>query len=93
MDFIPEIDLTKDEHELISTLRNESFPEHQVPRSYYKQMPNYRCLKFEGEVLIGYMGLDYRVIGVDGGACSILGIIDICIKKEEIVIILQYCVL
>lgn len=83
MKIIPEIDLTAEEHDLISELRNDSFPEHQVPRSYYKQLPHYRCVEYEREVLVGYMGLDYRAVGVGGSNFKVLGVIDFCIKKEH----------
>jgi len=80
---IPEIDLTQDEDDSIVALRNDSFPDFQVPRSYYKQLPHYRCLEYEGRKLVGYMGLDYRVFGVGGISCSVLGVIDFCIRRER----------
>lgn len=83
MKIIPEIELTEKEHESISALRNDSFPEHQVPRSYYKQLPHYRCLEYDGDMLIGYMGLDYRAIGVNGRSFYVLGGIDLCIQRER----------
>lgn len=83
MKVIPEIDLNQDEQDLILALRNRSFPDHQVPRSYYKQLPHYRCLKYKGDILVGYMGLDYRVIGVGDTHYNILAVIDFCIQEEH----------
>lgn len=82
MNIIPEIDITREQHDLIRVLRNDSFPEYQAPRSYYKQLPHYRYLKYAGDVLVGYMGLDYRVIGIDGAVYNTLGVVEICVKKE-----------
>ncbi|MCC4219269.1 GNAT family N-acetyltransferase, partial [Vibrio parahaemolyticus] len=44
MDIYPEIELSKEQHNSIEVLRNKSFPEHQVTRSYYKQLPHMRAL-------------------------------------------------
>lgn len=64
MDIYPEIELSKEQHNSIEVLRNKSFPEHQVTRSYYKQLPHMRALKYRDDQLVGYMGLDYRVVSV-----------------------------
>ncbi len=67
----------------ILNLLMESFPEaYQQDRIYYKQMPHFRYLAFEKEALIGQVGLDYRVMNLNGVPIKVLGIIDICIKKE-----------
>ena len=44
MEIISEIEVSKQQHQAITTLRNRSFPEHQVQRSYYKQLPHMRAL-------------------------------------------------
>ncbi|MFL0953523.1 GNAT family N-acetyltransferase, partial [Vibrio parahaemolyticus] len=62
MDIYPEIELSKKQHNSIEVLRNKSFPGHQVTRSYYKQLPHMRALKYREDQLVGYMGLDYRVV-------------------------------
>ncbi len=62
MNIVNEIDLTKAQQKAIETLRNQSFPDHQVERSYFKQLPHMRALQYEENQLIGYLGLDYRMI-------------------------------
>ena len=37
---------------------------------------------FDNDILIGQVGLDYRVMNLNGINIKVLGIIDICIKKE-----------
>lgn len=74
-----DIKLEKD----ILNLLIESFPDaYQKDRIYYKQMPHFRYLAFDEEALIGQVGLDYRAMNLNGIAIKVLGIIDICIKKE-----------
>lgn len=77
-----EIDVSRQEHETITRLRNAAFPEHQVARSYYKQLPHMRVTKYRDDTLVGYMGLDYRVINVAETPLKILGIIDFCIDAK-----------
>ena len=83
LQFINEIDMDKSTHELIKDLRNASFPDHTSDNSYYKQLPHIRCLQYnEDEQLVGYMGLDYRVVGVGDEHYKILGIIDFCVSEN-----------
>lgn len=82
MDIIPEINLSDLQHEAIQKLRNKSFPDHQVERSYFKQLPHMRAMEFKNEQLVGYMGLDYRVVGAGESAFKVLGVIDICVDES-----------
>lgn len=63
-------------------LRNNSFPDDQASRSYLKQLPHMRALKYRDGELIGYFGLDYRAIGVADSSFKVLGIIDFCVDKS-----------
>ncbi|MFM2642551.1 GNAT family N-acetyltransferase [Vibrio chagasii] len=82
MEIISEIEVSKEQHQAITTLRNSSFPEHQVQRSYYKQLPHMRALQHHEGQLVGYLGLDYRMINVGGHAFKVLGVIDFCIAED-----------
>ncbi|CAM2860982.1 Acetyltransferase [Vibrio rarus] len=82
MDIVYEIDVTEDQHKSIGILRSHSFPEHQVERSYYKQLPHMRALQYKGDTLVGYLGLDHRVINVGGEVYRVLGVIDFCIAEQ-----------
>ena len=73
LNILAEIDLDSCTHFVIQELRNSSFPDHQVERSYFKQLPHYRALQYENDKLIGYMGLDYRIIGVADTVYKIFG--------------------
>lgn len=82
MEIISEIEVSKEQHQAITTLRNSAFPEYQVQRSYYKQLPHMRALKHHEGQLVGYLGLDYRMINVGGHAFKVLGVIDFCIAED-----------
>ncbi|ORT48799.1 acetyltransferase [Vibrio sp. qd031] len=83
MEIIQEIDVCERHHKAIETLRNQAFPEHRVNRSYFKQLPHMRALHFKNEHLVGYLGLDYRVIKVGEEVHKVLGVIDFCVGKEH----------
>jgi ribosomal protein S18 acetylase RimI-like enzyme len=80
---INEYDIDIELEKKILNLLIESFPEvYPKDRIYYKQMPHFRYLAFDKATLIGQVGLDYRVMNLNGIVIKVLGIIDICIKKE-----------
>lgn len=83
MEVVAEIDLTEHTQVSIQRLRNGCFPEHKVGRSYYKQLPHYRMLKYSNGQLIGHMGLDYRVINAGETVYKTLGVIDFCVRKAD----------
>ncbi|WP_371826106.1 GNAT family N-acetyltransferase [Photobacterium sp. GJ3] len=78
----PEIDIDQATHAAIQQLRNESFPKHQVARSYYKQCPHLRLLAYDGDTLTGHLGLDYRRIRVGDSVLKVLGVIDFCVREQ-----------
>ena len=81
MDIYSEIDLSTKQHREIQTLRNKSFPEHQVDRSYYEQLPHMRGLKYLDGTLVGHMGLDFRVVSVGEEVYKVLGVVDFCVDR------------
>lgn len=83
MQIIHEINLDKNTEKLITELRNNCFPDFTIDRSYYKQLPHIRCLQFDEAELIGYMGLDFRVISVGETPIKVLGVIDFCVSNAS----------
>ncbi|WP_456271928.1 GNAT family N-acetyltransferase [Bacillus sp. AK031] len=77
-----EIDLQKSAE--IQRLLTECFPGiYPENRIFFKQAPHFRLLVHdEKDVLVGQAGLDYRVMNLDGKLVRVLGIIDLCVKKE-----------
>ncbi|CAH1526791.1 hypothetical protein THF5H11_11038 [Vibrio jasicida] len=66
MKIIPGLDVSGVEHKVTTQLRNRVFQQHQSSTSYYKQLTHYRILKFVDNALVGYLGLDYRVMNLNG---------------------------
>jgi len=53
-------------------------------RIYFKQVPQFRFLAFNDEnELVGQVGLDYRVMNLNGKAIRVLGVIDLCVSQNE----------
>ncbi|MCT4786983.1 GNAT family N-acetyltransferase [Exiguobacterium aestuarii] len=67
--------------ELIELLQH-AFPSIYPNRRYFKQLPHLRLIAYEDEQIIGQVGLDFRVMNVDGEPIHVLGIIDLCVRKE-----------
>ncbi|MCK8071188.1 GNAT family N-acetyltransferase [Vibrio sp. 1CM23M] len=82
MEIISEIEVSKEQHQAITALRNSAFPDHQVERSYYKQLPHMRALQYREGRLVGYLGLDYRMVSVGDSAYKVLGVIDFCVAEN-----------
>ncbi len=79
---IIEYDIDPQLHDEITRLRNDCFPEDSKERSYFKQLPHFRFLAFEDEILVGQMGIDHRMISVGNSVFSIFGVIDLCIATS-----------
>ena len=76
-----EFDISKDQHHQITELYNICFSKN-LSRSYFKQLPHFRYLVFEQDLLIAQMGVDYRVIRVGDCVFSIFGVIDLCVEAS-----------
>ncbi|WP_440119849.1 GNAT family N-acetyltransferase [Paenibacillus sp. QZ-Y1] len=59
-----------------------SFPDiYPKDRMFFKQVPHCRLLAFTPDhQLVGHIGLDYRIMNLDGKAIRVLGIIDLCVS-------------
>jgi len=75
--------LSRHQRAQITALRNANFPEHAVPRSYFKQLPHVRMLASEAGQLVGYTGVDHRVIRLGAQPVTTFGIIDLCVSAEH----------
>ena len=67
----------------IAELLKRCFPdENFYGRTYFKQHPHSRLLLIKENQLIGQLGLDYRVMRLNGEAVHVLGIIDLAVFPE-----------
>ncbi|OKH87724.1 acetyltransferase [Thalassospira sp. TSL5-1] len=83
MQYIPEYEITAQNTTALATLLDNCFPDTFDGRTYFKQLPHFRYLAFDGETLIGQMGVDHRVIRVAGEIIKIFGIIDLCAAQTH----------
>lgn len=79
-----ELELTKDVQEQIAILLQKCFHETDFNgKHYFKQLPHYRLLAYEDEMLVGHVGIDYRVMRLNDQAITIFGIKSLCVLEER----------
>ena len=66
----------------VARLRDRCFPEFGCGRPYYKQLPHFRLLAFEGDALTGHLGVDHRVVRFGTEVVTIFGAIDLCVAED-----------
>ena len=76
-----EFDISAKVHQQITELQHASFNT-QILRSYFKQLPHFRYLVFNEDLLVGHMGVDHRMISVEDSVFSIFGVIDLCVRQN-----------
>ncbi|MCK6257388.1 GNAT family N-acetyltransferase [Fictibacillus sp. KIGAM418] len=73
--------LRKEIQELLFECFETNYPKE---REYFKQLPHFRYLVFDEDnanKLVAQVGLDYRVMNLNGKPVKVLGIIDLCVIK------------
>ncbi len=78
---IEEFQISESVHQQINTLLNNTFGDYYLERSYYKQLPTFRYLAWEGEQLIAHMAVEHRNINVGEVLSKIFGVVDLCVDK------------
>ncbi|WP_214703354.1 MULTISPECIES: GNAT family N-acetyltransferase [unclassified Exiguobacterium] len=67
----------------LTELLMKSFDPLYHERSYFKQLPHLRLIACdEQQHVIGQVGLDFRVMNLNGDPIRVLGIIDLCVQEE-----------
>lgn len=80
----PEIELTKDTQQQIAALLQKCFPEYDYQGKHYsKQLPHFRLLAYEDEMLIGHVALDYRVMRLNDQIIYVLNVIELCVLEDR----------
>lgn len=73
-------DLASNIQELLSESFQEDFPKNRI---YFKQLPHFRFVAFnEKNQLVGQVGIDYRVMNLNGDPIRVLGLIDLCVTQN-----------
>ena len=79
-----EFELTPDIQHQIALLLQKCFPETNYHGKHYlKQLPHYRLLAYEDEMLIGQVGIDYRIMRLNDQAIHVFGVVDLCVLEEN----------
>lgn len=80
-----DMDLNEEWSTHLQALLLASFPEvYPKDRLFFKQIPHGRILAFTSDnQLIGHVGLDYRMMNLNGKAIRVLGIIDLCVSTSH----------
>ncbi|GIN39358.1 GNAT family N-acetyltransferase [Heyndrickxia oleronia] len=65
--------------ELLIECFTEEYPKDRI---YFKQFPHFRFIAIDDNYqIVGQVGLDYRVMNLNGKPIRVLGIIDLCVSK------------
>ena len=81
--FIDELALDVETKLQIADLMKACFPEEDFHgRHYFKQLPHYRLLLKDKNQLIGQLGLDYRVMTLNGESINVLGVMEFAIFPQ-----------
>lgn len=82
--FVPEIEIDEGTSDTIVGLLSQCFPgEGHDGRDYFKQLPHHRILAYEDDRLVGHLGVDLRVMNLNGQAIRVFGAIDVCVAPDR----------
>lgn len=79
---VNEFELDDQSKSEIATLLEAVFPGYANGRTFFKQLPNYRILLRDGNKLVGHLGVDYRVMNLNGEIVRVLGIKGLAVFPE-----------
>lgn len=78
--FKSEFELTPDEKTQINRLLSSVFTETDYRgQAYFKQLCHHRLLLWQGDKLIGHLGIDYRVMNLNGQEITVWGVIGLAV--------------
>ncbi|MBK8352401.1 MAG: GNAT family N-acetyltransferase [Saprospirales bacterium] len=79
-----EFELTKDVQEQIALLLKKCFPDTTYNgRHYFKQLPHFRFLAYEDDMLVGHVAIDYRMMRLNDTPIKVVGVIELCVLEER----------
>ncbi len=81
--FLPDFQINPETATALHQLLDTCFPGFfdQSPRDYFKQLPHFRLLAYdENKTLVGQVGIDYRVMNLNGKPVRTFGIVDLCVS-------------
>lgn len=84
VDFINEFQLNQQTQAEVAELRAICFPDSSGKgRTYFKQLPHYRLLlRNEQNKTVGQVGIDYRIMNLNGEVVTVMGVIDLAVHPD-----------
>jgi predicted acetyltransferase len=80
----PEFELSKDIQQQIAVLLQKCFTDTNYHGlHYFKQLPHFRLLAYEDEMLIGHVGIDLRVMRLNDQPITVFGVVELCVLEER----------
>lgn len=80
---LEEYQLTTTVREQIAALLKEGFGVYPEGRTFYKQLPGFRYLVWDGAVLLGHLAAEFRIVNVGGELLPIFGVADLCVTPSR----------
>jgi GNAT superfamily N-acetyltransferase len=80
---LEEFQLDEKKEAAIRGLFDHCFPDYPKGQIYYKQLPNFRYLAWEKDMLIGHMAVDHRVVNNGGVVLHVFGVSDLCVRPTH----------
>lgn len=77
---IEEFAIRPEQQQAIARLLYRCFSGYPSGRTYYKLLPDFRYLIWEGPELVAHMAVDHRLINNDGQILRIFGVVDLCVS-------------
>ncbi len=77
-----EFRLSRKEEEAIQQLLKAAYSVY-PERTYFRQLPDFRYLVWEGEELLAQMSVAYRLVNNGGQLLRVFGIADLCVAPEH----------
>ncbi|HMO39567.1 MAG TPA: GNAT family N-acetyltransferase [Saprospiraceae bacterium] len=79
---IEEFLLSPEAHAGIQVLLQNNFPGYPEGQTFFKQLPDFRYLLWQGEILVAHMAVEHRLINNDGQLLRIFGVADLCVATD-----------
>lgn len=82
IEIVEEYKLRSDVKQQIQTLLRDSFVNYPEGKHFFNQIPTFRFLVWNDEVLVGHMAIDYRLMTLDNEPIQVFGIVDLCVATS-----------
>lgn len=80
--WISELDADHKVLPFIKDLLSRSFPFYPANRSYIHQIPHYRILGYEGDLLVSHLAISHRKIILNDQVYVVFGLSDFCVHPD-----------